>query len=390
MQAKHYIYISCIALITGPLFFAFYNNWIIIHIPIHRKFTENSQSQSCKKNITLWYWHTNNWHQEKKELLWSELNTENLTHIITSWLTLLNEEDMLEKKISLQSVTLSSSGNEAYISFDHSPLGKQWSTHKKLFLLEGLLKTIRESGIKIQQVRFLVHHQPLHDHHLDFSRSWPVTGFLPENNASAPANPTTPKKITTIMLDPSGDAKNTGRIIDDTFERGLTLQYAQELQKQLEAQLPATRIILTRFPGESLEPLQNATFANRLNTDLYISINFYQETKNISQLFLYYCMYNPITDFWKKKNDTLNFYPYNQAHRSALDTSYYYANVLEKQLPAFSKSSHAVINAKMGIPFAPLIGVQAPAIGIEIGLIQKNDWHNFIAPVAHEILRIIG
>ena len=43
--------------------------------------------------------------------------------------------------------------------------------------------------------------------------------------------PTLSKKFT-IMLDPSGDAKHTGRIINKTFERGISLQCAEVLKKK--------------------------------------------------------------------------------------------------------------------------------------------------------------
>ena len=38
----------------------------------------------------------------------------------------------------------------------------------------------------------------------------------------------------TIMIDPAGDAKNTGRQIDDTLERAVTLQFAQKLKSEIE------------------------------------------------------------------------------------------------------------------------------------------------------------
>ena len=71
------------------------------------------------------------------------------------------------------------------------------------------------------------------------------------------------------MLDPAGDAQYPGRIIDDSFERGITLQCVEELQRAITRQFPHVRVVLTRFPGETCQPLQNAHFANRLDVDLY-------------------------------------------------------------------------------------------------------------------------
>src|SRR5271156_6610097 len=92
----------------------------------------------------------------------------------------------------------------------------------------------------------------------------------------------------TLMLDPAGDAQNPGRIIEDSFERGITLQCMQELQAVIAQRFPRIRVVVTRSPGETRQPLQNANFANRLDVDLYISIHCYPESKPKSQLYLYY------------------------------------------------------------------------------------------------------
>src|SRR5579872_3367872 len=77
----------------------------------------------------------------------------------------------------------------------------------------------------------------------------------------------------TIMLDPAGDARETGRIIEDSLERAVTIQFAQQLRDVLTSQLPNSTVIITRTPGEELQPLQQANFANRLPVDLYLNIN---------------------------------------------------------------------------------------------------------------------
>lgn len=92
----------------------------------------------------------------------------------------------------------------------------------------------------------------------------------------------------TLMLDPAGDAQYPGRIIEDCFERGITLQFVEQLQVIITERFPSVRVVLTRFPGETRQPLQNANFANRLDVDLYISIHCYPESKPKSQLYLYY------------------------------------------------------------------------------------------------------
>ena len=130
-----------------------------------------------KKEITLHYFSHEKWNCEKQELLWSDSTTKNTYQLINAWLTLLDEEQIISKKITLQTALLSTSGT-MYLSFDHNLLSKEDTIFKKWMLIEGLLKTIAINNIPVQQVQFLVHHQPLHDPHLDFSSPWPVYGFI--------------------------------------------------------------------------------------------------------------------------------------------------------------------------------------------------------------------
>jgi hypothetical protein len=88
------------------------------------------------------------------------------------------EEKIISKAISVQSAMLSPAGHELYISFNRNPLKKEKSTYEKWMFIEGLLRTVRENKIVVQAIHFLIHHQPINDHHLDFSKSWPLVGFL--------------------------------------------------------------------------------------------------------------------------------------------------------------------------------------------------------------------
>ncbi len=115
---------------------------------------------------------------EETELIWSDDLAKTIELLINSWLSLLDEEEIIEKRITVQSVALCPRQQEAYLYFDRYPFNKEESTFEKCIFLEGLLKTIRHNDIKIQLVRFLVHHEPMQDYHLDFSNSWPIAGFL--------------------------------------------------------------------------------------------------------------------------------------------------------------------------------------------------------------------
>jgi N-acetylmuramoyl-L-alanine amidase len=190
----------------------------------------------------------------------------------------------------------------------------------------------------------------------------------------------------TIMLDPAGDAKHAGRVIEDSFERGITLQFAERLKKLLETYDPSLRVILTRFPGESLEPLQNANFANRLEVDCYLSIHFYYEKETKPQISLYYFMNNP-TDSWKKASSELCFEPYDKAHVSHVATTQASAEVMKNVLSGAEYNALFEVKGLWGIPFKPLVGIVCPvSLGFEASLKTKDQWSIYLNPLLHSII----
>lgn len=193
----------------------------------------------------------------------------------------------------------------------------------------------------------------------------------------------------TLMLDPAGDAKHAGRIIEDSFERGITLQCAEKLKKYLEYHDPTLRVILTRFPGESLEPLQNANFANRLEVDLYVSFHFYYEDVPKPELFVYYFC-NDATDGWQKPMVELAFVPYDKAHRATLTLTKKVVEVLEKSLKKDSYASLFDYKGTFGIPFKPLVGIACPALGFEISLKKKDQWSLYLEPMMQSLFEVIS
>ncbi len=189
-----------------------------------------------------------------------------------------------------------------------------------------------------------------------------------------------------IIINTAGDAKYAGRTIGgDYFERGISLQYGEQLKKALEQQCPSVRVMLTRMPGEMVEPLHNAHLANRLCPDLYISLHFFQEQEARGSVFIYYALYNPVTDFWYKPSSELHFLPYNHAHQLSLASSKYYAQHLAGHLRA-ELSATITVHRALGIPFRPLIGIAVPAVALEIGIQKKTDSDLYIQPLTNAII----
>lgn len=194
------------------------------------------------------------------------------------------------------------------------------------------------------------------------------------------------KHTFTIMLDPAGDAQHTGRRLDDSFERGVTLQFAEQLKSSLESRYKNIRVVLTRFPGETLQPLQNANFANRLDVDFYVTINFFYATHIKPQVFMYCFAGN--TPFSSNATD-LAFYPYDKAHVQNSATTHNWGNSMFTHLHSNRYTKLFDLHPFTALPFKPLVGIKAPAIAFEMSLKNKHDWHMYLAPLTESFENII-
>ena len=191
----------------------------------------------------------------------------------------------------------------------------------------------------------------------------------------------------TIMIDPVGDQEHPGREIYDTFERGLTLQCAQELKNELIKHIPTIRVILTRSAGESMQPLHHVRFANRLQPNLYLRLGFYAEPNMPSHFALFYYLQHP-TDFWHKTCG-LQFYRIDQAHLLYLNLTKQFATQFLQTLQNNDINSAFVAHGLFAIPFKPFFGMQVPALYLETGLHKSTDWHYLIQPIIACIQGII-
>ena len=193
-------------------------------------------------------------------------------------------------------------------------------------------------------------------------------------------------RIFTIMIDPAGDAKTTGRQLDDSFERGITLQCAQRLQQQLEAKFPAVKVILTRMPGETVHELQNASFANRMAIDLYLSVHFFKEHETVPRFYIYSyalgedCVIKPIE---------LSFYRYDQAHLLNQKNTQIWGQLFKETLIQSSFNKQFQYQGVFSLPFKPLVGIKAPALACEIGLKNKERWQQCIEPLIEALQAVI-
>jgi len=172
------IIVSIIMLLFGSLFFLYQESWIIISLPFQTSSLLLKKSLNISKEVTLWTWKQHCWNQEITEIIMSDNVVQNIQLLLNQWFVLLEEEQIIDKLIVVQSVALSASGQEAFISLSQNPFNIQQSTYQKCMMVEGLLKTLRMNTISVQFIRLLVHHQPISDDHLNFTVAWPILGYM--------------------------------------------------------------------------------------------------------------------------------------------------------------------------------------------------------------------
>jgi len=180
MTLKNYLFISALTFLLGLFTFAYLNNWIVFRFP--SKITHGNEwytaPTTTKKKVTIFFWKHDQWRKETTQLVWHEEQDKNIEAVTKTWLSVLEDEGLITTPVRLQSVLLSPSKTQAYLSFDRNFLPQDGSTHDKWLRVEALLKTIRENNIPMAHVQFLVDHQPMTDYHLEFSSPWSTAGFL--------------------------------------------------------------------------------------------------------------------------------------------------------------------------------------------------------------------
>jgi hypothetical protein len=179
MRLVAFSFIIFSALMAGIFFAAYQNEWIIFQLPAAARQTYFS-ARIQKKMVTIVLYKNDEWYTEKKERIWPAAKAEKIEHLLHAWQLLIDEDLPAAKQSSVQLVMLNKTENDLYVSFDRSPLLKEWSIMRKWYHIESLLKTVRANGIELRSVYFLVQHQPLEDAHLDFSNGWPSQGFINE------------------------------------------------------------------------------------------------------------------------------------------------------------------------------------------------------------------
>jgi N-acetylmuramoyl-L-alanine amidase len=186
------------------------------------------------------------------------------------------------------------------------------------------------------------------------------------------------------MLDPAGDANDTGRLIDDVFERSLTLATAQLLKQELENSISGLQVILTRSAGETIEPFQNAQFANRCNVDFFIRLHYVQQNTLPDVITLYHVGWGD--ECMVHNNNDMAFVCYDKAYVASMKRTTSWAHFLQQSLNRLATGSCTGVFA---IPCKPLMGITAPALCIEISLSTTSHGHTLVKNMCAALTELI-
>lgn len=190
-----------------------------------------------------------------------------------------------------------------------------------------------------------------------------------------------------VVIDPSGDAKRTGRKIGDNFERGLTLQCAEKIKELIELYAPYIKVVISRMPGDIVYDLQNASLSNRLHADLFVNLNFYYSQETKPTVFLYQFSYG--NDF-ACCNQDLALNTYDQAYLVNKPASDEVGLLFKKLLLQQKYQSQFTVSGVHHFPIKPLIGIAAPSMSIDAGLKSQELWMHYVEPLAQAIIEVVS
>jgi hypothetical protein len=173
--SKDYVTTSTSILVVSMLlaltFFALQEEWLIWRGPLVPDTSLKAQ-HTCKE-VKLYYWQQEQLKYETVQQVWVEDEQQNLQYLINKWLAFLHDEEQIAYRVHADTVMLSPSGSELFISCDCTPFSKEHSIERRLQFIKALCATLKHAS-NVQQIHLLVKHQPLCDPHLDFEVAWSV------------------------------------------------------------------------------------------------------------------------------------------------------------------------------------------------------------------------
>jgi len=208
--------------------------------------------------------------------------------------------------------------------------------------------------------------------------------------------------VDVVVIDPGHGGSNLGATTPEGWrEKDLTLKLAKMLKKKL-LKVPGLKVYLTREQDRALSLEERGEFANRVNGDLFISIhaNAYNSIR-VSGVETYFLSLEATDEesrklaLWEnlgvenepdfqlfKENDELGMILGDMLQSEHIAESEILAKIIQKNLTQALKSKNRGVRQA---PFRVLMGVNMPAVLVEVGfLTNPRDLRNITNPANQE------
>lgn len=179
MKRRFLTGISCVTLISGMLWYAYLNEWVIVRNPWESPQSMHTQNfHPRKKAVSLFFWRHDRWHTETVTLSLTDDVQEQIMALVQAWLHEAIQLNLIKTPCTLEAALFDARTQCIYLSFSASPFDPQKSTYTTVTVIESLMKTIEDNIPNIvKSVQFLVHHVPLEHPHLACTRPLSISGF---------------------------------------------------------------------------------------------------------------------------------------------------------------------------------------------------------------------
>lgn len=196
--------------------------------------------------------------------------------------------------------------------------------------------------------------------------------WKPKNNIDDRKKVYAKHKIPNILVLDSG-SKASVRIVDGQTEYEIASYFCKILQMLLQDS--GWKVLLSKS-HDNVSNIQVASWANTIDTKLFININFYQTYHSKPEIDIYYTAYNMTTDFWTSVDTQLSFLACDNIYKKYIKQSRIYA----VKLAEYINCSEAI-----GMPLKNSIGINCPSITIDIGIANKGCLESILNPLASGI-----
>ena len=193
---------------------------------------------------------------------------------------------------------------------------------------------------------------------------WQVLS-VPPRATSVTRRTAAPAPFTLVVLDPGHGGQDSGAMCGAIYEKDLTLDIAQRVDRLLQSQGLAT--LMTRV-GDSYVSLQDrAAVTNRARDCIFVSIHFNESKKVVSGVETYYAQHQA-----PPAPRLVSWIPFFQGAEAESPTlaSESLARFIQEAMIARTKAPDRGTKAEQ---FFVIANVQAPAVLVEAGFLNKDE-----------------